>query len=159
MLFKIDTFNIKILIYWKLQKCSTILTFITIAITKFHNWNNTSTFSLDSDQSLRHVWLFATHGRQQARVPCLSPTHRAYSNSRPLSQWCHTTISCSVTPISSHLRSFLASGSFPISQFFASGGQSIGASASASVLPMNIQDWCPLGLTGGYPCSPKDSTG
>ena len=128
VLFKIDTSNIKILKYWKLQKRSPTLTFITVAITKFHNWNNISTFKLGSDQSLSHVWLFATHGRRQARVPCPSPTHRAYSNSYPLSQWCHPTISSSVTPISSHLLSFLASGSFPISQFFASGGQSIGAS-------------------------------
>ena len=73
-------------------------------------------------------------------------TPRAYSNSCPLSQWCHPTISSSVIPFS-HLQSFPASGSFPMSQFFASGGQSIRASASASVLPMNIRDWFPLGLT------------
>ena len=148
MLFKIDTSNIKILRYWKLQKRSPTLTFITVAITKFHNWNNISTFKLGSDQSLSHVRLFATHGRRQARVPCLSPTHRAYSNSYPLSQWCHPTISSSVTPISSHLLSFLASGSFPISQFFASRGQNIGVSTSTSVLQMNTQDWSPLGRTG-----------
>ena len=70
-----------------------------------------------------------------------------YSNSCPLSQWCHPTISSSVIPFSSHLQSFLASGSFQISQFFTLGGQSIGVSASASVLPMNIQDGSPLGLT------------
>ena len=73
---------------------------------------------------------------------------RVYSNSCPLSQWCHPTISSSVIPFSSCLQSFPASGAFPTSQFFASGGQSIGASASASVLPMNIQDWFPLGWTG-----------
>ena len=78
------------------------------------------------------------HGLQQARLPCLSPTPGAFSDSFLLSLWCHPTISSSV---SSCLQSFLASGSFPLSQFFASGGQSIGASASASVLPMNIQQW------------------
>ena len=83
-----------------------------------------------------------------ARLPCPSPTPRVYSNSCPLSQWCHPTISSSVTPFSSCLQSFSASGYFPMSQFFTSGGQSIGVSALASVLPMNIQDWFPLGLTG-----------
>ena len=88
-----------------------------------------------------------THGLQLARLSIThpSPTPRVNSNSCPLSQWCHPTISSSVVPFSSHLQSFPASGSFPISQFFTSGGQSIGASASASVLPMNIQDWFPLG--------------
>ena len=86
------------------------------------------------------------HGLQHARLPRLSP--RVCSNSCPLSQWCHPNISSSVTPFSSCLQSFPASGSFPVSQLFASGGQSIGASASASVLPMNIQDWFPLGWTG-----------
>ena len=88
------------------------------------------------------------HGLQHARLPCPSPTPGACSNSCPLSRWCHPTISTSVIPFSSHLQSFPASGSSPRSQFFASGGQSIGASASASVLPTNIQDWFPLGLTG-----------
>ena len=91
------------------------------------------------------LWL---HGLQHARLPCPSPTPGAYSNSCPSHQWCHPTISSSFIPFSSHLRSFSASGSFPVSQFFASGGQSIGVSASASVLPMNIQDWVPLGWTG-----------
>ena len=98
-----------------------------------------------SVQSLSRVWLFAPHGLQYARPPCSSPTLGAYSNSCPLSQWCHPTISSSIIPFSSHLQSFPALGSFPMSQFFTSGGQSIGASASASVLPMNIQDWFPLG--------------
>ena len=80
------------------------------------------------------------HGLQHSRPPCPSPTPGAYSNSCLLSQWCHPTISSSVIPFSSHLYSFLASGSSQMSQFFASGGQSIGVSASASVLPMNIQD-------------------
>ena len=88
------------------------------------------------------------HGLQHARPPCPSPTPRVYSNSCPLSWWCHPTISSSVIPISSCLQSFPASGSFPVSQFFTSGGQSIGVSASASVLSKNIQDWFPLGLTG-----------
>ena len=82
------------------------------------------------------------------RLPCLSPAPRAYSNLCPSSQWCHPTISSSVIPFSSCLQSFPASGSFPVRQFFTSGGQTIGVSASASILPVNIQDWFPLGLTG-----------
>ena len=78
------------------------------------------------------------HGLQHARLPCPSPTPVAYSNSRPSCQWCHPTTSSSLIPFSSHLQSFRASGSFPMSWFFASGGQNIGVSASASVLPMNI---------------------
>ena len=88
-----------------------------------------------------------SHGLQHTRLPCPSPSPGACSDSCPLSQWYHPTISSSVVPFSSHLQAFPASGSFPMSQFFASGGQSIGVSASASVLPMNIQDWFPLGLT------------
>ena len=88
------------------------------------------------------------HGLQHTRLPCPSPSPRACSNSCPLSQWCHPTISSSAVPYSSCPQSFPASGYFPMSQLFTSGGQSIGASASASVLPMNIQDWFPLGLTG-----------
>ena len=88
------------------------------------------------------------HGLQHTRLPYPSPTPRAYSNSCPSRQWCHPTISSSVFPFSSRLQSFSASGSFPKSRFFASGGQSTGVSASASVLPMNIQDWFPLRLTG-----------
>ena len=95
------------------------------------------------------------HELQHARPPCPSPTPRACSNSFPLSQWCHPTISSSVIPFSSCLQSFPALGSFPMSQFFPSGigvysqySQSIGVSASASVLPMKIQDWFPLGWTG-----------
>ena len=87
------------------------------------------------------------HGLQHARPPCPSPTPRVYSNSCPLSRWCHPTISSSVVPSSSCLPSFPASGFFQMSQFFASGGQSIRVSASTSVLPMNIQDWFPLGWT------------
>ena len=91
------------------------------------------------------------HELQHTRLPCPSPTLGVYSNSCPLSQWCHPTISSSVVPFSSCPQSFPASGSFQMSQFFASGGQSIGVSASASVHPMNIQDWILLGSTGLIP--------
>ena len=94
------------------------------------------------------------HGLQCTRLPCPSPTPGVYSNSCPLSQWCHPTISSSVSPFCSHLQSFPASGSFQMSQFFTSGGQSTGVSVSASVLPMNIPLGC--GLVGS-PCSPRDS--
>ena len=89
-----------------------------------------------------------SRGLQHARLPCPSPTLGAYSNSCPLSSWCHPTISSSDISFASCLQLFPASGSFVMSQFFASGGQSIGASAAASVLPLNIQGWFPLGLTG-----------
>jgi len=95
------------------------------------------------------------HGLQHARLPCPSPTPRAYSNSCSSSQWCHPTILSSVVSFSSCLQSFPASGSFPVSQFFTSGGQSIGVSASASVPPMNIQDWFPLEWTGGISLQSK----
>ena len=84
------------------------------------------------------------HGLKQAKLPCPSPTRRVYSSSCPSSQWCHPTISSSIISYSSCLQSCPASESFPMTQFFASGGQSI--RASVSVLPMNIQDWFPLGL-------------
>ena len=87
------------------------------------------------------------HGLQHARLPCPSPTPGTCPNSCPSSQWCHPTISSSV-PVSSCLQSFPASGSYPMSQYFGSGSQIIGVSASASVLPMNIQDWFPFRLTG-----------
>ena len=88
------------------------------------------------------------HGLQHTRPPCPSPTPGVYSNSCPLTWWYHPTISSLSSPFSFHLQSFPASGSFPTSQFFTSGGQSIGISASASVLPLNTQDWSPLGWTG-----------
>ena len=88
------------------------------------------------------------HGMQHSWLPCPSPTPGAYSNSCPSNRWCHPTISSSVIPFSSRLQSCPVSGSFPVSQFFTSGGQSIGASAAASVLPMNILEWFPVGLTG-----------
>ena len=93
----------------------------------------------------------------KTRLNCQSPTLRAYSNSCPSSRWCHPTISSSVVPFSSHLQSFLASGSFQRSQFFTSSDQSIGVSASASVLPTNIQDWFLEDELVGSPCSPRDS--
>ena len=101
-----------------------------------------------SVQLLSHVQLLATHGLQHNRLPCPPPTPEAYSNSDPSSWWCHATISSSVIPFSSCLQSFPASGAFQMSQLFAQGGQSIGVSASASVLPMNNQDWFPLEWTG-----------
>ena len=88
------------------------------------------------------------HGLQHARLPCPSLTPGPCSNSCSLSRWCHQIISSSVISFSYHLQSLPALGIFPMSQFFASGSQSIRASASASVLPMNIQDWCPFALTG-----------
>ena len=94
-----------------------------------------------------YLTLCRPHGLQHSRLPCPSPTPETCSNSCPSSWWCHPTISSSVVPFSSCLQSFPASGSFPRSQFFASGGQSMGVSASTSVLPKNIQDWFPLGLT------------
>ena len=96
-------------------------------------------------------------GLQHTRLPCPSPSPGACSNSRPSSQWCHPTISPSVIPFSSCPQSFPVSGAFQMSQLFASGGQSIGASASASVLPVNIQDRFPLDGLVGSPCSPRDS--
>ena len=97
------------------------------------------------------------HELQHARPPCPSPSPRVYPNPCPLSWWCHPTISSTVIPFSSCPQSFPASGSFQMSQLFASGGQSIGVSASTSVLPMNTQDWFPLGWTGWISCSPRDS--
>ena len=95
------------------------------------------------------------HGLQHARLPYPSSTPRSYSNSCLSSWWCHPTVSSSVIPFSSCFQSFPASGSFPMSQLFAWGGRSIGVSASASVLPMNIQDWFPLGWVGGISSQSK----
>ena len=101
-----------------------------------------------SVQSLISVRLVATHGMQHARLPCPSPTFRVYSNICSLSWWCHPTILSSVVPFSSRLQSFPASEYFQISQFFASHGQSIGVSVSASVLPVTVQEWFPFGWSG-----------
>ena len=113
-------------------------------------------FSVQFSCSVMSNSLLRPHGLQHARPPCPSPTPGVYSNSCPLSWWCHPTISSSVVPFSSHLQSFPTSGSFQMSQLFTTGGQNIGVSASTSVLPMNTQDWSPLGWTGS-PCSPRDS--
>ena len=114
-------------------------------------WNNFDRDSMahrfSSVQSFSRVSLWP-HGLQHARPFCPAPTPQVYSNSCPLSRRCHPAISSSVVPFSSCLQSFPASRSFQMSQFLVSGGQSIGVSASASVLPMNIQDWFPLGWTG-----------
>ena len=119
------------------------LTQLTIAITRNWLWRTNCHSSV---QLLSHVRLFPTHGLQHTRPPWPSPTPVVYPNSCPLSWWCHPTIPSSVIPFSPHLQSFPASESFQVSQFFTSGGQSIGI--STSVLPMNTQDWSPLGWTG-----------
>ena len=114
-------------------------------------WDPKRTYSLALSFQFIHSIMSNSlqhHGLQHARLPCPSPPPRACSNSCPLTWWCHPTISSSVVAFFSCLQSFPASGSFPRSQFFASGGQSTGASASASVFPMNIQGWVPLGWTG-----------
>ena len=105
-------------------------------------------------QSCLTLW---PHGLQHARLPWPLPSPRVCSNSCPSSRWCHPTISSSVIPFSSCPQSLPASASFPMSQLFPSGGQSVGVSASASVLPMNTQDWSPLGWTGCISFSPRGS--
>ena len=100
-----------------------------------------------SVQLLSHVRLFTPHGQQHARPPCPSQNPGVYPDSCPSSLWWHPNISSSVVPFSSCIQSFPASGSFQMSQLFTTGGQSIGVSASTSVLPMNTQDWSPLGWT------------
>ena len=105
------------------------------------------TYMQSSVQSLSHVWLSVSPRTAACQASCPSPTPGVYSNSCPLSRWCHLTISSSVIPFSFCFQSFPASGSFPMSQFFTSGGQGIGVSASTPVLPMNIQDSFPLGWT------------
>ena len=116
-----------------------ILHYFTIQLTKFSSVQFSCSVVSDS---------LRPHGLQHTRPHCPLPTPGVYSNSCPLNQLWHPTISSSVVPFSSHLQSFLASESFPINRFFTSGGHSIGVSASASVLPMNTQDWFPLGWTG-----------
>ena len=119
------------------------------------NWENTK-YGLQL-LLMHQLWLFShsvmsnslpPHGLQYTRLPCPSESPGVYSNSCPLNRWCHPTISSSVVPFSSCLQSFPASGSFPVSQLLTLGGQSIRASASTSVPPINIQDWFPLGRTG-----------
>ena len=113
--------------------------------TPSEKWENTHLLLFTCSVMSDSLW---PHGPCHARLPCPSLSPGMCSNSCPLSRWCHPTISSSVTPFSSCLQSFPASRPFPMSQLFASGGQSIGAWTSASVLPMNIQGWFPLGLTG-----------
>ena len=122
------------------------LTWIMAKGSKIQHLKSTGLVNFVVVQSLSCVDSFWPHGLQHARLPCPSPFPRACSNSCPLSRWCHPTISSSVV-LFSHLQSFPASGSFQMSQLFASGGQSIGVSASATDLPMNTQDWSQLGWT------------
>ena len=110
-------------------------------------WHSVQFSSVQFSRSVMSNSLWP-HGLQHTRIPCPSPTPRVYSNSYPLSWWCHPTISSSVIPFSSCPQSFPGSGSFPMRQFFASDGRSFGVSASASVLPMSIQDWFPFEWTG-----------
>ena len=107
-----------------------------------------SAICISSVQSLSHADSLQPHEPQHTKPPCPSPTLRVYPNSCPLSQWCHLTISSFVIPFSSCPQSFPTSGSFQMSQLFTSGGQNTGVSVSTSVLPMNTQDWSPLGWTG-----------
>jgi len=129
---------------WKQSKCPSIDACIKNVWYVYIKWN------IQAVQFSRSVMSnsLRIHGLQRARLPCPSPTPGAYSNSCPSRRRCHSTISSSVVPFSSCPQSFPASGSFQMSQFFASGGQSIGVSASTSLLPMNTQDWSPLGWTG-----------
>ena len=120
---------------------------ISITILGFLSFWLISVINISSFQSFCHVQLFVTPWTAARWFPCPSPTPGVYSNSCPLRWWCHLTISSSIIPFS-HLQSFPASGSFLMSQFFISGRQSIGVSASTSVLPVIIQDWFPLRVTG-----------
>ena len=126
-------------------------------VSKCYWKNGTDRLALHSSvQLLSRVPLFATPWTTACQAPCPSPTPRVYPNSSPLNWWCHPTISSSVVPFSSCPQSLPASGSFQTSQLFTSGGQSTGASASTSVLPMNIQDRFYLGWTSWISC-PRDS--
>ena len=116
-------------------------------MTNFENHNGDLAFSSVQFSCTVMSNSLQPHGLQHATPPYPSPTPVVYSNSCALSPWCHPAISSSVVPLSSRLQFFPASGSYPMSQFSTSGGQIIGESASASVLPMNIQDWFPLGWT------------
>ena len=122
----------------------------TVTSSLTYSGNVWISFGFSSVQFSRSVMSdsFQPHESQHTRPPCLSPTPGVYSNSCPSSWWCHPAISSSVIPFSSCPHSLPASGSFPMSQLFTWGGPSIGVSASASILPMNIQGWFPLGLTG-----------
>ena len=139
----------------EILKCFFLLYFINMVLyidlnlnvkPTFHSWDKLPFSSVQFSRSVVSESLWP-NGPQHTRSPCPSPAPRVYSNSCPLSWWCHPTISSSVVPFSARHQSFPASGYFSMSQFFASGGQSIGASASTSVLPMKIQGWFPLVLT------------
>ena len=131
-----------------MKKMSNVPTGVSVAFTQRSYADSQRSFSsIQFSHSVVSDFLWP-HESQHTRPPCPSPTPGVYPNSRPLSWWCHPTILSSVVPFSSYLQSFPASGSFPMSQLFDSGGHIIGPWASASVLPMNIQDWFPLGLTG-----------
>ena len=124
-----------------------IISSLALDIIDVFNNTNSSYYSVQFSRSVVSDSL-RPHEPQHARPPCPSPTPGVYPNSCPLNRWCHPTISSSVVPFSSCPQSLPASGSFQMSQLFASGGQNIGVSASTSVLPMNTQDWFPLGWTG-----------
>ena len=141
--------------YWSLSfnlspsnECSGVSSF------RMH-WLDHLAIQFSSVQLLSHVLLFATPWTAAPQASCPSPTPRVYPNPCPLSRRCHPTISSSVVPFSSCPQSFPASGSFQMCQLFTAGGQSIGVSASTSVLPMNNQDWFPLGRTGWISLQPK----
>ena len=138
---------------WNNIKCSQAL--------KYQLQHNAFTIACNcnfrSVQLLSHVHSLQPHGLQHTRPPCPSPTPGLHPNPCPSSLWCHPTISSSVIPFSSCLQSFPASRSFSMRQLFTSDGQSIGVSASTSVLPINIQDWFPLGWTCWISYSPRDS--
>ena len=127
---------------WRSSEVTDIMQW-TQCLAEVSSWQQFSSVQFSCSVVSDSLWL---HGLQHTRPPCPSPTPGVYPNSCPLSRWCHPTISSSVVPLSSCLQSFPASRSFPTSQLLASGGQSVGA--SASVLPMNIQGWFPLELTG-----------
>ena len=161
-----DKFNISFWIFFKadlfsivcgsLTSCSVLLANLTLSLIVSqlkitYVIRNRQQVSFLVPLPGHHIYLFeklVTHGLQHSRVPCPLPPPRVCSNSCPLSQWCHSTIWSSAIPFSSFFQSFPALGSFPRNQFFASSGQSIGTSASASVLPMSVQGWFPLGWTG-----------
>ena len=139
-----------------MKKMSNVPTGVSVAFTQRSYADSQRSFSsIQFSHSVVSDFLWP-HESQHTRPPCPSPTPGVYPNSRPLSWWCHPTISSSVVPFSSCLHSFPTSGSFQMSHLFASGGQSIEVSASASVLPMNIQDWL-TDWQPGSPWSPKDS--
>jgi len=131
--------NFQLLIKKRSYKYLSLLLFLKIVVIWYH---------ISSVQSLSHVGLFVTPWTAAHQASSSSPTHGVYSISFPLSWWCHPIISSSVVPFFSCLQSFPASESFPVSQLFISGGQSIRVSASTSILPTDTQDWSPLGWTG-----------